>query len=592
MVDGPRRSLPFLLTGLAMLAVGFALGRGSVPPGEAPHAHAEDGTYTCAMHPQIRQPEPGTCPLCGMDLIPVQGGEAEAAPNVVILTERARALARIRTTPVRRLAAAGSAVRLLGRVEVDETTLQSITSWIGGRIDRLHVETTGAPIRRGQVVATLYSPEVYAAQQDLLTARTQLARLEDASELARSGARSTLEAARQRLRLLGIPSGELARMEEEDAPRRSVRIRSTGTGTVLERVAVQGAYVEAGAVLYRVADLRRLWVQLDAYEGDLAHLAVGQSVELGLEGLPGEVFEGRVEFLDPVVDVTRRTARVRISVANPDDRLRPGMFVEASVQGLAPETQPLVIPASAALFTGRRSVVYVERPGPGGPSYEARVVRLGRRAGDLYPVVAGLTAGERVVTEGAFALDADLQIRGGRSMMTVADDRGRPPFEEAPPAWRAGLSPVVEAYLALQVALAEDDLAAARTAAGLLEGATASFAPTSPEEAVERWEAIAGRLRPRAEAARSAGSLEALRGHFESISDGLVTLLETFGNPTESALRVAYCPMAFDDAGASWVQAADVVDNAYFGAAMRTCGDLRATVEPGAFLAAGGRGLR
>ncbi|MGB5545654.1 MAG: efflux RND transporter periplasmic adaptor subunit, partial [Polyangiales bacterium] len=203
------------------------------------------------------------------------------------------------------------------------------------------------------------------------------------------------------------------------------RIRTPFGGTVIERLATQGSYVETGTGLYRVADLSTLWVQLDAYESDLSVLKAGQNVRLRVEALPGELFEGRVTFVDPVLDPKTRTARVRIEVKNQDRRLRPGMFVDASVQSRGagdPGEAPVVIPATAPLFTGRRSVVYVELQDTDQPTYEARVVTLGSRMGDLYPVLTGLEEGERVVIHGAFAIDADLQIRGGDSMMNLPDD--------------------------------------------------------------------------------------------------------------------------------------------------------------------------
>jgi Cu(I)/Ag(I) efflux system membrane fusion protein len=416
--------------------VAFGLGGRLLGDSERPatsteaHDHgAEETTWTCSMHLQIRQTEPGACPICGMDLIPIGGngvtGEEDA--RRVSLSERAKLLARIRTVEVNRLGSGGVARRLLGRVDYDETSLRTVTSWIGGRIDRLHVSTTGERVKRGQVIATLYSPEVYNAHQDLIQARQQFERLQEgATPSAGRAAEAALNAARDRLRLLGVPSGELRAMEGADKPSERVRIRTPFGGTVIERLATQGSYVETGTGLYRVADLSTLWVQLDAYESDLSVLKTGQEVSLGVEALPGKVFKGHVTFVDPVLDPKTRTARVRIEVRNEKRRLRPGMFVEASVQSgggaKTADEAPVVVPATAPLFTGRRSIVYVELEDAEQPTYEARVVTLGPRMGDVYPVLAGLRDGERVVIHGAFAIDADLQIQGGDSMMNLPDD--------------------------------------------------------------------------------------------------------------------------------------------------------------------------
>ena len=415
---------------------GWLLGGSDAPtPSADIHDHGDDTEqtlWTCSMHPQIRQSEPGQCPICGMDLVPVERSTdgSERRARRVVLSERAKILARVRTTEVGRLGSGGVERRLLGRVDYDERSLRTVTAWVSGRIERLHVSTTGERVRRGQVIATLYSPEVYASHQDLIQARQQFERLQDAATPSASrAAQAALNASRDRLRLLGVPDSELRTMERADKPSERIRIRTPFRGTVIERLATQGNYVETGNGLYRVADLSTLWVQLDAYESDLPVLKAGQNVLLRVEALPGEVFKGRVTFVDPFLDPKTRTARVRVEVKNRDRRLRPGMFVEASVQSntgdKAAQQAPLVIPATAPLFTGRSSVVYVELPEAEEPTYEARVVTLGTRMGDLYPVLAGLDDGERVVIHGAFALDADLQIQGGDSMMAEADDNSR-----------------------------------------------------------------------------------------------------------------------------------------------------------------------
>ncbi|MFT4626760.1 MAG: Cu(I)/Ag(I) efflux system membrane fusion protein [Myxococcota bacterium] len=582
---------PALMVRVAALGLAFALGWFFAPSGHTDvHPVTEAGSpatvWTCAMHPQIRASEPGTCPICGMDLITATTSDHAASPNQVVLSERARALARLQTTVVRRQGDASAQMRLLGRIEPDETTRKNVTTWVGGRIDRLHVNTTGERVRAGQVVATLYSPEVYGAHQDLLTAKTQVASLVGATEGTRAAAQSALRAARERLRLLGVPEREVVEMEAAERPAQALPIRTPFSGTVIERVATEGAYVLTGATLYRVADLDRLWVQLDAYESDLSRIAVGQAVSITVEGQGGTV-DGTVAFIDPTLDPVRRTARIRVAVSNPDGQLRPGMFVEAVVSsaGVEGPGASLVIPASAPLFTGRRSIVYVELADDGRLAYEPRTVRLGPRMGELYPVVAGLSAGERVVSRGAFAIDADLQIRGGASMMMANDDRDAGVWDavvELPPAERATLAPVVQRYLDVQRALAEDDhQAAARAADGLVE---AAGAVALSGEASTAWAELADPLGSHARHVARSADIEGARAGFEPLSAAVQALLRRFGNPLDTELHVAFCPMAQGSAGAEWVQAGTTIDNAYFGAAMRSCGEIRGEVSPGAFL--------
>ncbi len=594
-----KRWLPILLA-LIVAVLGFALGRcsSSVELAE-PDEQAESAeVWTCSMDPQVRAPGPGACPICGMDLIPLDSAAGAAAQGQVELSERAAKLARISTTEVVRIATPELDLRLLGRVEIDESRIRNVSAWVGGRVDKLHVRETGTVVRRGQTVATLYSPDVYAAHQDLLTAARQVAKLRDASELARSSAAATLEAARERLRLLGISDAELERMAAAKGPRKAIPIPATEAGTVMERLVTQGQYVETGAVLYRIADLDQLWVQLDAYESDLPALLEGQTVDIEVEALPGERFTGEVAFIDPLVDPRRRVTRVRVEVDNEQGKLRPGMFVEAVVRGQLGERElgrqkPLVVPASAPLFTGKRSLVYVEVPDAAFPTYVPRVVELGPRMGELYPVVAGLAAGERVVTHGAFALDADLQIRGGPSMMTQPDERSAAALAarvELGPELRLALGRVLAAYLDMQVALADDAPGEARAAAERLAEAVADVDPAVEASrdpvAGEAWAVLGEGLARQARRAVEADAIEGARGAFLQLSALAKGLLQVFGNPLEQPVRLAFCPMANSDRGAEWIQAGTVVDNSYFGESMLSCGEIRSTIDPGEYLLA------
>ncbi len=583
----------------AGIVLGVALGaaRCSGPAKETHHAgedlaSAEQTVWTCSMHPQIRQHEPGQCPICGMDLIPVStatAGSSDANSGRVMLSDRARALARLTTTAVHRQSDAVAELRLLGRVEPNETTQKTVTAWTGGRIDRLQVNATGERIRAGQVLATLYSPEVYTAHQDLLVAKRQVARLQDSPEATQQAASSALEAARERLRLLGVPDDALARMESEERPTRAVQIRTPFSGTVIERLASEGSYVSTGTPLYRIANLNTLWVQLDAYENDLSRISLGQSVRISVDALPGEVFEGKITFVEPTLDTSRRTAQVRVQVDNRDGRLRPGMFAEATVAAAEPEGEPspLVVPATTPLFTGRRALVYVEVETGDRVAYEPRSVRLGPRLGDVYPVVAGLSEGERVVTRGAFALDADLQIRGGPSMMASSDDSQAGAWDDVihlAPAERQLLSPVVAAYLDVQGALADDDLPKAKTAAAALARAAGLVELKRLREAEKAWAELATALKGHGQHISSAENLEQAREGFEPLSKALIALLTRFGNPLDRSVHLAYCPMASGSDGALWVQEPAEIDNSYFGASMLTCGEIRQEVTPGGYL--------
>lgn len=586
------KNLGFTIALLVVLALGVAVGRmGRAAPHEAPnlaeHEHATE-VWTCSMHPQIRMDEAGQCPICGMDLVPAESSEAKAAPDagVVVLTPRAQALAGIRTTEVVRTEPRAE-VRLLGRVDYDETRLRMVTPWTDGRIDKLRVRVTGSKVRKGQVVADLYSPELYAAMRDLLVAVKQADKLSDGLHGSGKLAATAVASAREKLRLLGVSDKEITAIERAGAAPKKVSVRSPFSGTVLKRNVEEGDYVKAGTALYHVADLSKVWVQIDAYESDLPHLARGNSVTIELDALPGETFTGEVAFIDPVVDRRTRTARVRVEVPNPKGELRPGMFAQAVVQAdIADQSSHLVIPSGAVLFTGRRSVVYVETPGQPG-SYALREVRVGAPAGPVFAVLSGLSEGERVVSKGAFVVDADLQLRGGASMMTrPGDDDDATDAPPLTPESLALLGPVVEAYADAQEQLARDDFKSARASLSTLAELANTTKIAEARETREAWQTLASELAGHGRHSAKAQGDADVRRSFERLSDTVAALLTTFGNPTEAPLHIAYCPMAFDNEGAQWVQRTDSPANPYYGSAMLRCGNVRATLAPGERLAA------
>lgn len=592
-------------TQIKLLGIGFLCGAlviqvrscGEKPASQASHGASPEearqgSTWTCSMHPQIRQKEPGACPICGMDLIPVGKGDAEGdaaeSPEQITLSARAMKLAELRTSVVRRRSDSTGAVRLLGRIEPNEATLKTVTAWTGGRIDRLFVNTTGETVKSGQVIATLYSPEVFAAHQDLITATAQVEKMAGGVESSRKATEAALNASRQRLRLLGVPEWELTHMAKQDKPTTAVPIRTPFGGTVMERFATEGTYVQTGARLYSIANLTDLWIQLDAYESDLPLLSLNQSVRVEVEAYPGEDFDGTVTFIEPTLNAQKRTARVRVEVENKDGRLRPGMFAQAIVatESKKGPDAPLVIPSTAPLFTGRRAIVYVDVKGEGG-TYEARTVRLGPRLGNVYPVVAGLSEGERIVTRGAFALDADLQIRGGNSMMFSPDD-------EQPGEWDGvihvgkeslrNIAPVIAEYLSVQRSLADDELALSQAAAAkMVEELKTANLDSSPE-AKRAWDHFSKMLAEDAKHIVQADSIEHARRGFEGLSGAVVMVLRVLGNPLDITLRQAHCPMARGSQGGSWIQEGEEVDNSYFGESMLTCGDITAKIAPGAHL--------
>ncbi|MHC4444988.1 MAG: efflux RND transporter periplasmic adaptor subunit [Planctomycetota bacterium] len=431
-----------------------------------------DKKYACAMNCLPPLPDPGPCPICGMQMVKVDEGvgrgDVDLGPRTLTLSPTARKLAEIQVAVVERKFVSAE-IHMVGKVDYDETRLKYITAWVPGRLDRLYVDYTGVPVKKGEHLVYIYSPELLVAQVELLRA------IETANELKTStdesvtqSAQGLIEDARKKLRLWGLTEEQVAEIEKRGTPSDHITIYSPIGGIVINKNAQEGMYVNTGTRIYTIADLTRVWVKLEAYESDLAWLRYSQEVEFETEAYPGETFRGKVAFIDPVLDAKTRTVKVRLNVKNADGRLKPEMFIRAVARATIAEgpmvvnaelagkwispmhpeiikdgpgscdicgmplvraetlgfvspddvnaKPPLVIPASAPLMTGKRAVVYVEIPGKAG-TYQGREIIPGPRAGDYYLVREGLTEGERVVVNGNFKIDSAIQIMAQPSMM-------------------------------------------------------------------------------------------------------------------------------------------------------------------------------
>ncbi len=449
--------------------------------------------WTCSMHPQIRLPNPGKCPICAMDLIPAgdEGGSAAAekvSMRRLVLSETAQKLAQIQVSPVERKPVEVTR-RLVGKLTYDERRVAYITAWISGRLDRLYVNFTGTRVDKGQPMVYLYSPELLAAQSELLHAVRAAEDLrKSGSEPLRSTAVQTIQSSKEKLRRWGLTDAQIHEILQRGTPSDHVTILSPMSGTVVFKDGFEGMYVSTGTRIYTIADLSSLWLRLDAYESDLAWIRVGNRVRFETESYPGEEFTGTVSFIDPFLDDETRTIKVRVDVPNSGGHLRPGMFVRAVLHTpLGADAPPLVIPDTAPLLTGKRAVVYVAVPDMPG-AYEGREVVLGPRADRFYVVRHGLKEGEMVVTHGNFKIDSALQILAKPSMMapeaggvgmhhhgeaasTLAEERSTLEPVKVPDTFRQQLMPVMESFEAVRRAVAAQDWSSTRQAYRNLQSA-------------------------------------------------------------------------------------------------------------------------
>lgn len=616
---------------LAALVVGIGLGR-SVFSGSDIHADGgtpatpteiesnEPTTWTCSMHPQIQQPEPGDCPICGMDLIPLENDSgADDGPRVMSMSEASRALAEIQTTAVIQDYPEAE-IRLVGKLDYDETKEKSLTARFPARIDELFVNFTGIRVKKGEHLARVYSPDLLTAQRELLTSH----RADPDSSITR--------AARDKLRLWDLLPEQIDAIIESGKAKDHFVLKAPIGGVVVAKYVKEGDYIKTGEPLFKIVDLSVLWAYLDAYESDLPWLRFGQEVAFMVEAIPGETFYGQIAFIEPEVNRKTRTIPIRVNVPNEDGKLKPGMFVRGIVESRlaedgkvyapefagkwispmhpevvkdgpgqcdvcgmdlvpaeelgyvdnADESAPLLVPSSAVLRTGKRAVVYVEKPDAERPTYEGREIVLGPRAGDSFIVIAGLDAGERVVSNGAFKIDSALQIQAKPSMMnpegggpaqghdhggarSVTNDshagHDMASLIEIPTEQAAQL---LKPYLAMQSALAADDLKTAQSQAKAMMEVTGH----------------SGSLPDLLHDMLAAESLDALRKpYFEMLSNAMIAAVKVSPSSFEENLYVMNCPMVYGDRGADWLQSSEQLLNPYFGAMMLKCGEVKEAIS-------------
>ena len=365
------------------------------------------------MSPGSKFDKPGKSPFMDMQLLPKYADEeanaSESAAKVGLSSEAIRATG-VALVSVER-ALVSSEIRSVGTIETDETKLVRVAARVGGRIENLYVDFTGQRVAAGAPLYTLYSPDLVATQREYLLALENRRRLGEGTPDAIRSADELVSASRDRLRLWGIGAEQIAALEKRGTPELALTFRSPINGTVLQKTAVQGQYVTEGTELYLLADLSSVWLVAQVYENELGRLQVGASAETTVSAMPGETFNGRIAFIEPVLDPATRTARVRIVLPNPRGALKPGMFANAVVRLQA--ARGLVVPRSALIDTGTRRLVYVETS-PN--TFTAREVTTGPVTGDRVQILAGLNEGDRVVAQGNFFIDSQAQLSGGQSI--------------------------------------------------------------------------------------------------------------------------------------------------------------------------------
>lgn len=550
---------------------------------------SDNQIWTCSMHPQIRQSEPGDCPICGMDLIPLEATDSELNPRAVSMSPTAMKLAQVQTLLVGQGKAVKS-IRLNGKVQADERLLFTQSSHIPGRIEKLSVNFTGELVSEGQVIAHIYSPELVNAQKELFEAR-KIKEMQPA----------LFDAAKEKLKNWKLTESQIQQILSSGKTIEQFPVLANISGYVTEKMVNSGDYIKQGQALYEIADLSKVWVLFDVYESDINWIKKGASISYTVQSIPDKIFDGTVSFIDPVIDPKTRVAKARIETINTDLALKPEMFVSGTLEAVVKTSdQSIIVPKTAVMWTGKRSLVYVMQSSTQGVNFLMREVTLGPELGESYVIESGLMSGEEIAVNGTFSIDAAAQLAGKPSMMNPSADGGvvntghnhggaaNPAMEKTPGMIKnttvrvdanKSLKRLFDSYFILKTALAADDFNKAREAGMALNTAlTKVDMNLFKGDAHNVWMQLSASLKKDLQDVEYKEDIEALRKSFMAISSTMIAMAESF-DPLKSVIYVQHCPMADSNKGADWLSLDQEIRNPYFGQSMLTCGEITKVID-------------
>ncbi|ABL01241.1 efflux RND transporter periplasmic adaptor subunit [Pelobacter propionicus] len=428
-------AIPLMVIILASAAGGGWLLWHKKQPGTAADQKTAQGKqlYTCSMHPFIIKDKPGTCPICGMELIKKIESATDGAAMTAEQKQQADMLGHVSLSPTQRVMANVATVEVrqqslnkeinaVGIVQFDQSRQAKVTAWIAGRIDKLNVSTVGAYVSKNRPVAEVYSPDLMSTQQEYLLAIKSRDQLKNSPipSISQNG-EGLVASAKQRLMLFGVKESQIAALEKAGKPNIRLPIYTPLSGIVIEKMVQQGQYVNTGDVLFSIADLSTVWVEVEVYENEFPNIHIGQQVEIRSQSFPGKPFTGRVAFIYPFLDPKTRTVKARVAMPNPGMKLKPDMFVNAIIK--VPLGSAIVVPVTAVMDTGKRRVAWVESS-PG--MFEPRDVQVGQQTDDKIQILSGLKPGDKVAVSGGYLIDSESQLKGGAGQDHSKHTGGKP----------------------------------------------------------------------------------------------------------------------------------------------------------------------
>lgn len=588
--------IAFLLVGVF---IGSRMGSSNAADTDSEIANGgeeKDQIWTCSMHPQIQENGPGQCPLCGMDLIPMDNDlNAEGMPDEVPMSDAAMKLADIQTYKVK-LEKPEKEIRLLGRVKPDERLMYSQTVHFPGRIERLYINFTGEKVYKGQKLATIYSTELVTAQKELF-------------EVLKTEATSPylVEAARNKLKQWKFSDEQITALEKSGKVQNNIDILSDHSGYVMMRMVSRGDYFKEGDVLFEITDLSKIWVLFEAYENDLPWIRLGDDLDIELKSVPGELFKGKVKFIDPFIDSKTRVAYVRVELPNGKGNLKPDMFADGIITSKLPiQEDVILVPKSAVLWTGKRAVVYVKVQNREHNTFIYREIILGEDAGDFYIVKNGLEDGEIIASNGVFKIDASAQLAGKKSMMNpsggksstgghagmdmggddAADDsKGESMVmidkKKISSKFKTQLGDVVASYLTLKDKMADDNSNIKTDIKSIHDALKKVDMGLVLGDAHNAWMKALKSMNKELKSMSKSISIDEQRILFLALSKSLSDVAKQLGVKMKGnkTVYLEFCPMADNNKGGYWLSAEKQIKNPYFGKAMSKCGEVKGEIK-------------
>ncbi|MDF4220909.1 MULTISPECIES: efflux RND transporter periplasmic adaptor subunit [Maribacter] len=533
------------------------------------HNHSSDTAnqmWTCSMHPQIMQPEAGDCPICGMDLIPAESGAEGLALNEIKMTDNAMALANIQTTVVGSGAPSDEdgMISLSGKIATNEENNAVQASYFDGRLEKLNVSYEGQKVNRGQLLATIYAPNLVAAQQELLT-----------TTALKESQPALYKAVRNKLKLWKLSESQINAIETSGKVRDNFPIYATVSGTVSEVAAREGDYVKQGQPILKVSNLNSVWAEFDAYESQISNLKVGQKMMIVTNAYANKEFDATISFIDPMLNNATRTVTVRATLKNIDALFKPGMFVTGKLKGESKMNDDLItVPASAVMWTGERSLVYI-KTNPNEPIFEMREIVIANRNGENFRVKEGLENGDEIVTNGTFSVDAAAQLQGKKSMMNkskkeTSDMSLSQMIIDLPSSFQKDFEKVLTSYLQMKDAFVSND---ANQVAAFAKETSKALKSIDISGLGKMEQAHLNKTIKMFDAIVENDNLENQRDHFVILNENLVPIAMNIEN-VDPILYLQKCPMANKNKGAFWLSKDKDIRNPYYGDEMLTCGSI------------------